>query len=1338
VLERFKQLESIVPLQGMLGYLNFAGGKPDARFEKQLSDVYGYLAEHEAELPWEVLKEILKEKLFLLKKSGTAGFQNIEQAEAVLDLAFTQVLHAYRQHHHDLLFHLHDRELIQPFFLARAIEAVLLQGGPWSEQERIISGAMAHLNDYVGHRPIAILENRPKGEPYNRERVRPIPLFIKGAGVAWGRYHDLVSKAIAILESTDPGILREAYLDPEALEELAFDPRAYDHGHPANRRPNYVFGEWDPHHIDNQGRYRRYVVRQITLDALMDRIDHANELDKEEAVFEAAAVLAGTILMATGTSGSGPNTHDSTTTLASLMPRIARYRDGFYQSLLANMRGPHAERLRAEAAAWKQPFAKVRQHLNQYLAQHRATQLQHRQLALLFAQMGYPDASRKEAARIPAASIRMLSEILCRLATGHLLADDGKLDEAINQVPEAEDLVQRGIACGALADPWNILGYQGLFPLFAAREDSVRDTRIDELVEVVEGIFDLYSRLISEAAASGKSRQGESLLERLRRLAVWWDRFASSGVSDVRRVHGGETVASAEHVARALAHWHERGETAGDIAFWKNHLEGFQSPKAFALVVDALLDKSDFRASLALLMNWVGQAEQISLEDGDYSFHALALRWMLAVTSEKGSGVFSGPPDQKSSGPEKTPDPFSLVVKFFDYLEANADEFWHVPTLKLEPERIEAMPREDEEESLYSAAYEDVTYRDSADDNQEGAVVDEGEHHQPFELEYESERLLGRLHFHSTLARLWHVAAGYQSLGRAASPRIDVQREESFRSWLAIARDHQQSLLSLLDAIHEQPIPAPLGSYESLVEDDRRRQLKEQLLYTAISTCLDTFLAVGILEGSLGKLESPAAEGSLPLDSAQPPGARAPRHADRPPWEQMAIELEQAALAGDAAKARQVLPVFLNLFQDESLLFTPLENGGWPRQILRARIAQSVLRGLVETLPRLGLLRETSYVLKTARAMEQAHPAQVRGITEFNQLFQAGYQGVIEAVVESSAAQDYSPARNQEIVDHLEKLTRPFLALWVEHSQSLQLSALEAVRDESDWSSIGQFVKQYGRELFHAKFMTLGNLRSILHRGVGSYLDYLRENEEPHQPIHLLADLDQKISREQAHRWLALVLQGLVENYEEYKDYNTTTAQSDYGENLYLLLEFLRLKVAYERHAWRLRPLAMAHRVLADANRGDLAASWQDAFERLTSQLADQYETQLNQLEQTHGIRLRTVADRIRERFVKPLALDRLCALVEPAMEQASQEGKKRAFAALQRELKPFVASPTGVGLDVPAWLRRMEEEVRRVHGSQTSLAIEAQKSLSVPRKDLSLQEIREQLEDWEKPFPGN
>ena len=235
--------------------------------------------------------------------------------------------------HADLLFHQTEETLFGAFFVGRACEAILQQGAPWDETERIVRGALSRLNDYIGHRPVAALETR-RHEPYPHEWLRPVPLYIEGAGVEIGRYHDVVTRALEILRATDEYILRAAHFDPALLEELAFDPRAYDFDHPVNKRPNYHFGQWDPHHIDNAGRYRRFVVQQVTLEALMARVDEGGEVPHEQLLFEAAAVLAGTMLMASGISGSGPGAHDSTVTLSSLLPTVAAYRDAFYEQLI--------------------------------------------------------------------------------------------------------------------------------------------------------------------------------------------------------------------------------------------------------------------------------------------------------------------------------------------------------------------------------------------------------------------------------------------------------------------------------------------------------------------------------------------------------------------------------------------------------------------------------------------------------------------------------------------------------------------------------------------------------------------------------------------------------------------------------------------------------------------------------------------------------------------------------------------------------------------------------------------------------------------------------------------
>src|SRR5262249_41551534 len=255
-------------------------------------------------------------------------------------------------------------------------------------------------------------------------------------------------------------------------------------------------------------------------------------------------------------------------------------------------------------------------------------------------------------------------------------------------------------------------------------------------------------------------------------------------------------------------------------------------------------------------------------------------------------------------------------------------------------------------------------------------------------------------------------------------------------------------------------------------------------------------------------------------------------------------------------------------------------------------------------------------------------------------------------------------------------------------------SVLETVSGDAEWQALQAFVQRYGGDLFHARFLTLANLRGILHRGVGPYLDYLRDNPDPLRPVKLIHDLGPSIRREDAIRRLEVVLQAVVESYEEYKDYNTTTTQSDYGENLHVLLDFLRLKVGYERHAWQFRPLVLAHEVLARRGRTQTAVLWEQSLTQVTREVARQHLDQRARLERARGVRLGTVSDRLHERFIKPLALDRLCALIEPSMAEARRGAQRPSFARLQEELQAYTATPTGVGLDVPYWLRRLEMEV--------------------------------------------
>ena len=265
---------------------------------------------------------------------------------------------------------------------------------PWDETERIVDHTLSMLNDFLGHRPVATLESQ-KVEPYRNEWISPIPIYLHGIGAAYGTYRELVENAIELLKRTNPVILRDAKFSLERLQELAIDPRAFDFDHPINKRPNYHFGQWDEHRINSTGFFDRFIVHQVTLDSLLNRVSREVDAggDYQELMLEAAAVQACTMLMASGISGSGPGTYDSNTTLGTLLPVIAGYRDQFYHELLNTLPLKHQQRLQQEAQSRKQPFGAVRQDLNRQLAKRRAAQLVNCRLASIFARMGFSDAA---------------------------------------------------------------------------------------------------------------------------------------------------------------------------------------------------------------------------------------------------------------------------------------------------------------------------------------------------------------------------------------------------------------------------------------------------------------------------------------------------------------------------------------------------------------------------------------------------------------------------------------------------------------------------------------------------------------------------------------------------------------------------------------------------------------------------------------------------------------------------------------------------------------------------------------------------------------------------------
>ena len=1299
--------------QEILGYLNFSSGAADPRFLKNLNELFGRVAVARGAggAAWRKLADLLRSELDSLRGTCEA-FRCVEQAEAVLGLVFDAALPAYRQFHRDLLFQHTGESLFQPFFIGRVCEAVLQQGGPWQQSDRIVPAALRRLNDYLGHRPVAVLRTEQKLQPYEHEWVRPIPLWIRGAGAAFGPCQEIVQAALAILDAASPSLLFDAMFSPEQLDELAVDPRAYDFDHPVNKRPNYLFGQWDLTTLDNAGRSRRFVLQQVALEAMLDRLARHGDLPHQEVLWEEAAVLAGTMLMGSGVSGDRPDAHDSNMTLGKLVQRIAVYRDAFYEQLLSRLKGSQAERLKAEALRLRQPFGAARQHFNQYLAQRRARQLQHVHLAQLFASMGYTEAARRQAEIVPVASARMSCQVRCHLTSGHRAVEGGRLEEAASQLAPAQDLLHRAIACGAMVDPWNILGFGGQYSLFPAVENSITDHRIDELLDLVSGIFSLHVEICRAATASGDTRLHETILDSLAAFARWWDKFASTEVDSVEGISGRETVASVEQVTAALRCWHEAGTAASDVAFWRRHVREFASPKAFALVIETLLDRRDPVAAMALLVQWLSQADHVPLVEEDFSFHDLALLWMEdlwgdgkaaqnRLCDDQGhphSGIrsasASGPtppkvPDTSSapSSAKEVPDTVSaaeawaLARKFLDYLEANAEDYGRVPRFEMgagdcgaTDDYEESQEEGEDEDDLFGAAYEGVSYRDTTDDGVDGEMFEVGPSDSEFELVREAERIIDRLGYLATLAQLWKLTATASVGSQIAG------RQEALSAWHGQASVYHRQLLELLASVQGYRIPAPRGTQDSLVEYDRRRGVKETLLEEIIDACVEMGDAARMIRASMG---------------------RRPESAGAAGWEGPAGEALAAVFRGDARAVREVLPGLLRQLRKQPLLYVALGRGGKPQRIAASRGLQYVLRRLLAYLPRLGLLTETCRLLETAQKMETEHPVGPGAITEFDRLFDIASQGIVSCLVESSAGwrsrnQAKAGGVEMELIDCLEKTIEALLRCWLSHSRGVRLSVLETVTDSRRWRSLKQFIERYGSDLFTQHFMNLGNLRGILHQGVAAYLDSLQEEPDGEASPRLLSELGSAIARDEAAYWLGVAIEAVVENYGEYVDYNSITTQSDRGEMLYTLLDFLRLRASYDRLAWNLRPVALTHEALVRAGREKASEIWRRAVAERTATIATDHLEQFQRLSKKYGMHLPSIADHLGERFVRPLEVARLCSLVRPAVEELRDGREPVAFRQLESHLAPFTTDASGAGFELPGWLEALEHEVQQ------------------------------------------
>jgi hypothetical protein len=709
---------------------------------------------------------------------------------------------------------------------------------------------------------------------------------------------------------------------------------------------------------------------------------------------------------------------------------------------------------------------------------------------------------------------------------------------------------------------------------------------------------------------------------------------------------------------------------------------------------------------MGLLALWALNRQEAPLERTEASFDCWASRWLDGVTTD--------------SEPSVSADRWGLVARFFDSLEANAEEFWHAPVWETtrfgERDDLAGKPLRQgldggDEDDLFRAAYENVSFRDSTSDGVESDMLEGAGGPAPEgELEFEARRLAPHLSFLVTLGKLWRqcVAAACGVQG----PMPSAIRER-LPAWQSHAETLRRELVELALGIQRHSLVEPLPSRESLLEFDRRRAVKEGLVERVLWAAWEVSLA----------------EVALRLAGPAPAAEASPR------FPAIALELIAALAAGDLNAVRRRWAEFLRTLAQQPLLYVPAAKGGDPRRVLAARLWQSLLCVLADRLPRAGLLVESCQLLDAVLERERRGSPGPGAVSEFDRFFETAYRALLEALLQAKngMAPEGRPGRSaRELVELVQRWNHALLGRWLAHSRLVRLSALEKVASSARWQELVGFIRRHGAGLFTQSFLNLGHLRSIRHQGAEAWIERTSLQPDAEEEYPFLADLDQGTPRKVAVECLNLIVDAVGENYGYYREYNGTTTQSDHGENLYMFLDFLRLLASYDRICWNMRPLVAAHDVLLADGDGEAAALWRESLAERTAEAADSHLARYAELARQYGLRLPAIYERLSERFVRPLAIDRVRALVKPALEEGRAGRPSAALAELREEIEDLLDAPAGSGMEVPGWLAALRDEV--AHQEDPRRRVRFLEELPAgPVVRLSWDQIVEQLETWEE-----
>jgi hypothetical protein len=293
----------------------------------------------------------------------------------------------------------------------------------------------------------------------------------------------------------------------------------------------------------------------------------------------------------------------------------------------------------------------------------------------------------------------------------------------------------------------------------------------------------------------------------------------------------------------------------------------------------------------------------------------------------------------------------------------------------------------------------------------------------------------------------------------------------------------------------------------------------------------------------------------------------------------------------------------------------------------------------------------------------------------------------------------------------------------------MRLSIVEDLFDDKFAVAVREFITRYGEELFHTRFLTLGNLRTILHQGVGTMFEELEETLGQTQSVPVLDDLESgELDMEEAAEITEFVVECLIDNFDRFMEYNTTTTYSDYGSRLYCLLDFLQMEAMYDRFEWEYVPWQLMHEVLVRQSETDVAEAVVAEVSKQTAETAAGMCETLRELEVEYGVKLPSLHDHVNEQIVGLLEQNAIAALVPKAIPGAAGRAVAETdgiFQTLRARISAFMKTRHGSGIEPPEWMQRLVvelDQVQEVHPGNLNSTLSYGEGKAIPMKELDAQ----------------